>query len=90
MKKKLNLSQKIFFLNTTDLELNLKRATEYITSPVDEKGEVTVFTVVWGTVPVEIFAGEVECIKDNGGESPCVITESLSSLLAKAKYDEGI
>lgn len=44
------------------LEMSLVRGHEYLTSEVKEN-TVTVFTSVWGQVPVDVFAGEIEFTK---------------------------
>ena len=41
----------------------LRRAKEYITSPVREDGTVLVFSQYWVRVPVTLFAGEQEFTK---------------------------
>lgn len=43
-------------------KLSLHRGTEYLTSK-EENGLVTVFSTYWASVPVELFAGEIEFTK---------------------------
>jgi len=38
--------------------LDLYRGKEYLTSDVDDKNEVIVFSQFWVPVPISIFAGE--------------------------------
>ena len=36
----------------------VKRGKEYITSPVDKEGNVTVFSTFWVPMSLDLFAGE--------------------------------
>jgi len=38
----------------------IKRGKEYITSPIDDDGNVFVYSTYWLSVPANIFAGEIE------------------------------
>lgn len=46
-------------LNAPEEYFTIHRGDEFITSDVDENGEVMVFSSRWFMAPVSIFAGEV-------------------------------